>query len=59
MLNGKKGEYGLLRKYGGKLISPGLIEVLPEHENIFISSIKNITDKFKVKKFSSNIKCGN
>jgi len=50
MLNGKKGEYGLLRKYGGKLLKPGLIEIYPEFEDIFVSSIKKITTNFQVKK---------
>src|SRR3989338_11038005 len=49
MLNGKKGKYGLLRKYGGKLISPGLIEIIPEFQNIFIGSIEKITKDFKIK----------
>lgn len=50
MLSGKKGKYGLLRKYGGKLSNPGLIEILPEYEEIFINSIKNVTHNFKLKK---------
>ena len=50
MLNGKKGKYGLSRQYGGKIISPGIIEIMPECEKIFIQSIKTITDKFTLKK---------
>ncbi|MAG45801.1 MAG: hypothetical protein CMH63_03455 [Nanoarchaeota archaeon] len=50
LLKGKKGKYGLLRKYNGKLINPGLIEILPEYEKIFLESIKKITSKFKIKK---------
>lgn len=50
LLNGKKGEYGLLRKYGGKLLNPGLIEISPENEFIFINSIKKVTDNFEVRK---------
>ena len=50
LLSGKGGGYGLLRKYGGKLLRPGLIEVLPEHEEIFIESIKKLTSGFKIKK---------
>lgn len=50
MLNGKKGEYGLLRKNHGELLKPGLIEIDPIYENIFISSIKKITQNFKIKK---------
>lgn len=50
MLNGKKGNYGLIKKYGGNLLKPGLIEIYPEYENVFIESIKKITDKFEVKR---------
>lgn len=50
MLNGKKGEYGLLREYGGALVKPGLIEIYPEFEDIFVSSIKKITSEFKLRK---------
>ena len=50
MLNGKKGSYGLLRKYGGRLLKPGLIEILPEYEDIFVSAIKRFKIKFEVKK---------
>jgi hypothetical protein len=49
-LRGKKGNYGLLKKYGGSLLNPGLIEVHPEHENIFTEAIKKITSKIKTKK---------
>jgi len=50
LLNGKKGNYGLLRKYKGKLLKPGLIEIFPEYEEIFINSIKKITKDFKAVK---------
>ena len=50
MLKGKKGSYGLIKKYGGKLLNPGLIEIFPEYENVFIENIKKITDKFEIKK---------
>lgn len=50
MLNGKKGSYGLIKKYGGELLKPGLIEVFPEFENIFIQSIKKIASDFEIKK---------
>ncbi|MBS3163273.1 hypothetical protein J4427_01135 [Candidatus Woesearchaeota archaeon] len=50
MLNGKKGNYGLIKKYGGNLLKPGLIEIYPEHENVFIESIKKITDKFEIRR---------
>ena len=50
LLNGKKEKYGLLRKYGGELKKPGLIEISPEHEKIFVNKIKSITADFKVEK---------
>lgn len=50
MLNGKGGSYGLLRKYSSKLIAPGLIEVLPEYENIFLESMKKISSVVHIKK---------
>lgn len=50
MLKGKKGKYGLLKKYGGDLIKPGLIEIYPNYETIFIDSIKKLTNQFKIKK---------
>ena len=55
MLSGKKGKgkYGLLKKYGGNLICPGLIEINPHHEAIFISAIKKIISEFKLKKYLS------
>lgn len=50
MLRGKKGEYGLLKKYGGELLKPGLIEIYPEYEDIFVTSIKKTLSSFKSKK---------
>lgn len=50
MLNGKKGKYGLLRKYKGRLLAPGIIEINPDCEDIFISSIKKLTSKFEIRK---------
>ncbi|MEK6925997.1 MAG: hypothetical protein AABW50_01835 [Nanoarchaeota archaeon] len=47
-LNGKKGKYGMLKNYGGKILSPGLIEIEPEFEEIFINSMKKITAKIEV-----------
>ena len=49
-MNGKKGKYGLLRKYGGRLLNPGLIEIYPEFEDVFVEAVKEITFEFKVKK---------
>lgn len=50
MLRGKGKKYGLLRKYGGELLKPGLIEVFPEHEKIFVNAIKSLTDDFGMRK---------
>jgi len=50
MLNGKKQNYGLIKKYGGELLKPGLVEIPPEFEKIFIDSIKKITSEFKIQK---------
>lgn len=41
-LNGKGGSYGLIRKYGGKLLKPGLVEIFPEYEDIFIKALKKL-----------------
>ncbi len=49
LLNGKGGKYGLLKKYGGRIISPGVIEISPEHEFIFTESMKKITKNISVK----------
>lgn len=48
LLSGKGGEYGLLRKYQGKLIKPGLIEIFPEYEKIFAEAIKEIIKDFEL-----------
>ena len=50
LLNGKQGEYGLLRKYGGKILRPGLVEISPEHEKIFIGEMKKITSELELRK---------
>ncbi|MBI3334353.1 hypothetical protein HYZ97_02610 [Candidatus Pacearchaeota archaeon] len=50
LLSGKSGKYGLLRKYNGYLLAPGVIEIPPGMEEIFINEIRKITSKFKVKK---------
>jgi len=50
LLSGKQGSYGLLRKYHGKLLKPGLIEISPEFELIFIEAIKKFNIKFEVNK---------
>lgn len=48
MLNGRKGKYGLLRKYGGELLKPGLIEIFPEYKELFVESLKKITSNIKI-----------
>jgi predicted nucleotidyltransferase len=50
LLGGKKGKYGLLRKHGGRLIKPGLIEIDPVKELIFVGGIKKITGDFRVER---------
>ena len=50
MLQGKKGRYGLIKKYGGSLLKPGVIEIFPEHEEIFITAIKKFIPNYKIKK---------
>ena len=50
LLSGKGGDYGLLRKYGGRILSPGVVETFPENEKIFISEMKKITDKINLEK---------
>ena len=50
MLSGKKGKYGLLRIYNGKLLKPGIIEIEPESEHIFLHKIKVFNINFKIKK---------
>ncbi len=50
MLQGKKGKYGLLRKYNGALIGPGIIEIAPEYEEIFVKAVKETISDFSVSK---------
>lgn len=50
LLKGKKGKYGLLKQHGGNLLNPGLIEIYPENEKIFIDAIRKIINDFKVRK---------
>ena len=42
-LNGKQKKYGLLKKYGGTIIAPGLIRIKPEHEQIFKEKLEKQT----------------
>jgi hypothetical protein len=50
LLSGKGGSYGLLRKYNGKLLKPGLIEINPEYESIFKEEMKKIAQDLILKK---------
>ena len=50
MLRGKKGKYGLLREYGGKLVNPGVIEISPQYEELFVNNIKEFISDFNVRK---------
>ncbi|MFW5847210.1 MAG: hypothetical protein ACOCUU_03580 [Nanoarchaeota archaeon] len=42
-MNGKKSSYGLLRKYGGKIVALGIFEIKAEYEEIFLERMKKIT----------------
>ena len=46
----KKGNYGLLRKYGGKIINPGVVETMPENEKIFLEQMRKITKNLSVER---------
>ena len=50
LLNGKGGKYGLLRKYKGALVKPGMIEISPEYEKIFTKAISLLISDFTIKK---------
>ncbi len=50
LLSGKGGSYGLLRKYKGEILSPGVVEIFPENEKIFIDRMKKITNKIETEK---------
>jgi len=50
LLSGRGGKYGLLREYGGRLIAPGVINVNPEHEIVFLDEIRKINLDVRVKK---------
>ena len=50
LLRGKGGKYGLLREYGGKLVKPGMIEISPEFEDVFVKAISEIIGDFEVRK---------
>ena len=50
MLNGKSNAYGLLRKYGGHIVKPGLVEIEPAFEFIFADAIKNFSVHYEIKR---------
>jgi hypothetical protein len=49
-LSGKQKSYGLLRKYNGRLVSPKIVEINPEHEKIFMKKLLSITKKLEIEK---------
>ncbi len=53
LLSGKGGSYGLLRKYGGRIVSPGVVEVLPKFEKMFFDEMSEISKDLKVEKIFS------
>ncbi len=50
LLNGRGGKYGLLREFGGELVSPGVVEISPEHEKIFVSAMNEISREVDIRK---------
>ncbi|MDP4039151.1 MAG: hypothetical protein Q8P57_01045 [Candidatus Pacearchaeota archaeon] len=50
LLRGKGGKYGLLRKYDGRLVKPGMIEIAPEYEDVFVTAISGVIKDFEVRK---------
>jgi len=50
LLNGKAGSYGMLRKHGGRIVAPGVLETEPKNELIFTSEMKKITPKIKIER---------
>ncbi|MEM4397514.1 MAG: hypothetical protein QW757_02730 [Candidatus Woesearchaeota archaeon] len=56
MLKGKKNNSGLLNKYRGVLLKPGLIEINPEHEKVFLDKIKEFSIRLFIKKVLIEIK---
>jgi len=50
LLNGKSKKYGLIKKYSGKIISPGVLETKPEYELVFLEPMKKISKDVSVKK---------
>jgi hypothetical protein len=50
LLSGRQGNYGLLRKSGGQLLAPGIIETSPENEHFFVEQMKKITKDIRVER---------
>ena len=55
LLNGKKDSYGLLRKYGGKILYPGIVEINPQDENLFINKMRKITNNIFIERIFVNL----
>lgn len=55
LLNGKGGNYGMLREYSGKLLGPGLIQINPEYQEVFVNSLNKITDELKINRIFLSI----
>jgi len=50
MLNGRGEKYGILRRFNGLLIAPGIIEIDPGFEKIFVANIRKIISDFTIRK---------
>jgi len=50
LLSGRGGKYGLFKKYSGKILAPGIIEISPEHEKVFLEKMKAISKNISVEK---------
>lgn len=48
LLSGRQGKYGLLKKYGGKIIGPGILQIAPIHEKIFLEKINKFNLDYEV-----------
>lgn len=50
LLSGRGGKYGLFKKYSGRIKSPGVIEISPEHEKVFLESMKKISNDVSIER---------
>ena len=55
LLKGKKNNSGLLNKHKGKLLNPGLIEIDPKYEKIFVDSFNARKIKFQIYKIYKKV----